>query len=75
MQPSERNRPLINVRYDVLSIPGYVNFLKKPTHGARHGPSLRQHMYFKAHELLKKAHKHEYENILDRWYNVSDERP
>ena len=28
---------------------------------------MRQYMYFKEHEVLKKAHKHEYENILDRW--------
>ena len=66
MQPSERNRQLTKARYDVLSIPSYVK--KKPTRGARHGPSMRQYMYYKAHEMLKKAHKHDYKNILDRWY-------
>ena len=33
---------------------------------------MRQYMYFKAHELLKKARKHKsggYKNILDRWHN------
>ena len=54
MQPSERNRQLNKERYDVLSIPSYV-IKKNPTHGARHGPSMRQHMCYKAHEMLKKA--------------------
>ena len=40
MQPTERNRQLNKARYDVLSIPGYV-IKKNPTHGARHGPSMR----------------------------------
>ena len=67
MQPSERSRQLNKERYDVLSIPSDVT-KKNPTRGARHGPSRRQYMYYKAHEMLKKAHKHEYHNILDRWY-------
>ena len=72
MQPSERNRQLNKERYDVLSIPGYV-IKKNPTHGARHGPSMRQYMYHKTHAMLKKAskHKHGYKNILDRW-NTAD---
>ena len=70
MQPSERNRQLIKARYDVLSTPSHV-IEKNPTHGARHGPSMRQCMYYKAHEMLKKARKHEngHRNILDRWNN------
>ena len=35
---------------------------------------MRQYMHCKAHEMLKKAHKHEnggYKNILDRW-NIYD---
>ena len=41
-------------RFDVLSNPGY--FIKKNlSHGARHGPSVRQTMYFKAHDMLRKA--------------------
>ena len=66
MQPSERNRQLDKARYDVLSIPGHV-IAKNPSHGARHGPSLRQYMCHKTHEMLKKAHKHDYKHILDRW--------
>ena len=63
MQPSERNRQSDKARSDVLSITGYVIIEKNPTHGARHGPSMRQHMYYKANEVLKKAHNHEYKNI------------
>ena len=43
---------------------------KNPTHGASHGQSMRQTMYYKAHDMLRKARKHKsegYENILDRW--------
>ena len=70
MQPTERNRQLNKARYDVLSIPGYV-IKKSPTHGARHGPSVRQTMYHKAHDMLRKARKHKsggYKTILDRWH-------
>ena len=56
MQPSEGNRQLNMERYDVLSIPDYV-IEKNPTNGARNGPSMRQYMYYKAHEMLKKARK------------------
>ena len=71
MQPSGRNRQLNKARYDVLSIPCYVN-QKNPTHGARHGPFMRQCMYYNAHAMLKKARKHKnggYKNNLDRWNN------
>ena len=51
MQPSERNRQLNKEIYDVLSIPGHV-IKNNPTHGARHGPSMRQCMYYKAQEML-----------------------
>ena len=76
MQPTERNRQLNKARNDVLSIPGYV-IKKNPTHGARHGTSMRQCMCCKAHEMLKKARKHKsggYENILDRWHKVDKYR-
>ena len=43
--------------FDVLSIPG-TSLKKNPTHGARHGPSVRQTMYHKAHDMLRKARKH-----------------
>ena len=29
---------------------------------------MRQYMYYKTYEMLKKAHKHEHDNIFDRWY-------
>ena len=57
-------------RFDVLSIPGHV-IKKNPSHGARHGPSVRQTMYFKAHDMLRKAHSNKNgncETILERWY-------
>ena len=56
---------LDKARYDVLSLPGYV-IEKNPTHA---GPSMRQCMYYKAHETVKQArkHKHGYKNILYRW--------
>ena len=57
MQLAERNRQLNRARYDVLSIPGYI-IKKNPTHSARHGPSVRQCMYYKAHDMLRKACKH-----------------
>ena len=56
-------------RFDVLSIPGYV-IQKNPSHGARHGRSMRQTMYFKAHDMLRKARKHKsggHKTILERW--------
>ena len=66
MQPSERNRQLNKARYDVLSIPSYV--VKKESYPWRQ-TSMRQCMFYKAHEMLKKARKHKNgcKNILDRW--------
>ena len=58
----------------VVSIPGYV-IKKNNKRGARHGPSERQRMYYKAKELLHKAsqNKHgEHSSILARW--LSDDR-
>ena len=46
LQPTERNRQLNEAKYDVLSIPGCV-IEKNPTHGAKHGPSMRQCMWGK----------------------------
>ena len=47
MQPAERHRQLNKARYDVLSITGFV-IKNNLTHGARHGPSMRQYMYYKS---------------------------
>ena len=60
-------RRLVNSRLR----PGYVIKKKNPTHGARHGPSVRQ-MYCKAHDMLRKARKHKsggYKTILERWHD------
>ena len=54
LQPTEGNRQMNKQRFDVLSIPGYV-IKKDHFHGARHGPSMRPTMYFKAHDILRKA--------------------
>ena len=45
---------------------------KNPTLGARHGPSVRQTMYHKAHDMLRKARKHKsggYKTILERLHD------
>ena len=68
MQLSERNRQLNQARYDDLSIPGYV-IERNHTSGAKRGPTMRQCMYCKGHEVVKKAHKYEYKTVLGRRYN------
>ena len=45
---------------------------KNPTHGARHGKSMRQCMYYKAHDMLRKTCKYKRggcRSILDRWHD------
>ena len=64
MQPTERNRQLNKERFDVLSIPGSV-IKNNPTHGARHGPSMRQCMCCKAHEHKSGGYK----TILERCHD------
>ena len=39
---------------------------KNPSHGVRHGPSMRQYTYFPAHEMPRKPTSTK-TNILDRW--------
>ena len=44
---------------------------------ARHGPSVRQCMYYKAHDMLRKARKHKsggYTTILERWHDDDEYR-
>ena len=55
------------VRTTSCLIPGFV-IQKNPSHGARHGPTLPQYMYHKAHDMLKKAQKKHCSAILERWY-------
>ena len=67
---TERNRQMNKERFNVLSIPGLV-IKKNPSHGARHGPSVRQTMYFKAHDVLRKGSNpinDTCKTILERWY-------
>ena len=53
-----------------VNLTSYV-IKKNPIHGARHGPTMRQCTYYKAHGMLKKAryNKNGYKIILDRWNN------
>ena len=67
MQPSERNRQTNKDRYDSLSISGYA-IKKNPSHGARHGPSMRQHVYHKAHDMQRKVKKKKCRTIKEIWY-------
>ena len=69
MQPSERNRQLNKDRFDSLSILGYV-IKKNQSRGPRHGQSMRQVMYPKACDMLRKAKlpkNGSCETILGRW--------
>ena len=68
LQPSERNRHLNKERYDVLSIANYV-IKKNPSHGARHGPTERQRIYYNAHDMLRKARKKRHNTTLERFQN------
>ena len=42
---------------------------KRPSHGARHGPTERQRIYHKAHKTLRKANKKGHKTKLDRFLN------
>ena len=64
--PSQKNRKLNKDRFDVLSIPNYV-IKKGPSHGAQHGPNVRQRIYFIAHNALRKSKRKNYKSILDRF--------
>ena len=57
LRPPQKNRKLNKDCFDVLSIPNYV-IKKGPSHGARHGPTESQRIYFKAHNTLRKEQKH-----------------
>ena len=54
LQPSDRDRQLNKERYDVLSITNYVK-KKNPSHGAWHGPTMRQKIYHKSTICLKRT--------------------
>ena len=42
---------------------------KKPSHGARHGPTEKQRIYFKVQNTLRKANKNGHKTILARFLN------
>ena len=56
--------------YDVTSIPGYA-IKKNSSHGAKHGHSERQRVYYQAKQMLKKARQKKHRRhptILSRLY-------
>ena len=70
MQPTAMNRQYNKDRYDSLSSPGYV-IKKNQSRGPRHGQPMRQIMYHKARDMLRKAKlpkKGSCETILERWH-------
>ena len=67
VQPTKR---VDEDRFDMLSIPGYV-MKKNQSRGAGHGQSLRQKMYHKARDVLRKAQNAkngQRKTILERWF-------
>ena len=53
--------------HDVTSIPGY--FIKKnSSHGAKHGHSELQRVYYQAKQMLKKARQKKHPTILSQWH-------
>ena len=58
LQLSSKNRRLYKDRFDVFSIPNYVN-----------GPTERQRIYHKAHNTLRKANKKGHKTMLARFLN------
>ena len=76
MQPTSMNRKYNKDRYDSLSIPGYL-IKKNQSRGLRHGQSMRQIIYHKAHDMLRKAKLRKNgscETILERWYTDTIKR-
>ena len=74
MQPAEQNRQMNKDRFDVLSILGYL-MKKDQSRGARHGQSMRQIMYYKARDMMKRANNKkngQCKTFLERWHR--DER-
>ena len=74
LQPTAMNRQYNKDRFDSLSIPGYV-IKKNQSRGPRHGQSMRQIMYHKARDMLRKAKlpkNGSCETILERWHTDAD---
>ena len=71
LKSSQRSKEFEQNNCDVSSIPGYA-IKKNSSRGAKHGPSERQRMYFKAQEMLQKARQEKHgshSSILARWHN------
>ena len=70
LQPTERNRQMNKERCATCCQFLVMSLKENPSHGARHGPSMRQTMYFKAHDMLRKARSNKNGNcktLLERW--------
>ena len=61
-----KNHKLNKDRFDVLSIPIYV-IKKGPSHGARHGNTERERIYYAADNAARMARKKKCKSILDRF--------
>ena len=69
LQPAAMNRQYNKDRFDSLTIPGYV-IKTNQSRAPRHGQSMRQIMYQKAGDMLRKAKLPKNgpcETILERW--------
>ena len=76
LKSPQRTKEVDKNNYDILSIPGYV-IKKNNSRGAKHGPSERQRMYYKATERLQKARQPKHgghSSILERWHNGDEYR-
>ena len=70
MQSMALSREYNKYRYDSLSIPGYVT-RKNKSRGPRNGPPIRQTMYLKARDMLRKVKlpkNDSCQTFLERWY-------
>ena len=75
-QPTEKSRQHNKDRYDSLSIPGY-EIKKNQSRGPRHVQSMRQTIYHKGRDMLRKdnlSKNGSCETIRERWYTDADYR-
>ena len=76
MQLTEKNRQYNKDRYDSLSIPAYV-MKKNQSRSPRYGQSMRQTMYHKLRDMLRKVKlpkNGSCQTILERWYRAEKYR-
>ena len=68
------NRQYNKDRFDILPTHGYVT-KKNQSRGPRHGQSMRQIMYHKARDMLRKTNfpkNGSCQTILERWHTDAD---